>query len=167
MVALVSSTIAEPPSYSYGPPSISPGYSYEPHQAGTEYIEQHVGHQTSEGLNLDSNLLHKIEQILIQQENSGKGAINGPSVAYGVPQDTYGPPIHWKPSTNVVGIYFDHLRQSIPVAQYLGIDKIISTGYASKPTSTYGVPSVSQGWTLTVPKPPAPSSKYGPPSSRW
>lgn len=134
VAALITSSLAEPPalSHSYGLPEISSGYSYEPssHSSShasshshTDYEEQHVGHQTSEGLHLDQHLLHKIEGVLVQHENSNKH-ISAPSHSYGAPQSAYGVPSyhqHWQPS--VVGIDFGHLRQSIPVAEYLGRER--------------------------------------------
>src|SRR5690349_16979778 len=133
-ICITCSWAEPPPSSSYGLPEISSGYSYHtasaPHQSShsshnTNYVEQHAGHQTSEGLHLDQNLLHKIEQVLVQHENSGSNSgsfqISAPSAVYGTPQSSYGPPTHsWSHgSSKVVGIDFDHLRQSHQVAQYV------------------------------------------------
>lgn len=69
----VSLTLAEPPSSylppipsgSYGAPSgglLSSGH-------GSGYQAVGSGYQESEGANLDPSLLHKIEEILLDQEN--------------------------------------------------------------------------------------------------
>lgn len=178
-VTLLTSSLAEPPalSHSYGVPEISSGYSYEPtvsHAVGTDYIEQHVGHQTSEGIHLDSNLLHKIENVLVHHENSGSKIVSVPSSGYGVPQSSYGLPSHWHQSARVVGIDFGHLRQSIPVAQYLGQDRYAqhynagwssantgyetsynteNSGWSSAGNSDYILPSKPTAWVQ--PKPSA------------
>lgn len=167
--ACFSRSFAEPPalSQSYGLPEISSGYSYQqasaPHSSHTEYVEQHVGHQTSEGLHLDPNLLHKIEGVLVQHENSGSNSggylVSTPSVSYGAPQLSYGPPSHWSGSSRVVGIDFGHLRQSHQVAQYIAKDRYASShsgssnsGWASAnsgwsaESSGWAAPSKSQGW---------------------
>lgn len=200
-MAFLTTSLAEPPSHSYGAPAVSSGYSYEPHvSAGTDYVEQHVGHQPSEGLNLDPHLLHKIEQILIQHENSGSNRIisipsishsyGPPSHSYGPPSHSYGPPSHWSASSRVVGIDFGHLRQSIPVAQYVGKERYapsyhqsshavssgwnaghsaaISSGWSSGASSEWIQPRApviiasAPAWSLAAPKP---SSSYGLP--RW
>lgn len=150
LAALVTCSLAEPPalSQSYGLPEVSTGYSYQPssHETshGTDYVEQHVGHQTSEGLHLDQNLLHKIEHVLVHHENSNPSAqiISVPSSGYGLPQSTYGPPSHhqhWSAPSKVVGIDFGHLRQSHQVAQYLGQSR-----YA--PSYHTGWSSGNSGW---------------------
>lgn len=174
--ACLTRSSAEPPalSHSYGLPDVSSGYSY--HQSAapqslsqhTEYVEQHVGHQTSEGLHLDPNLLHKIEDVLVQHENAGSHSsggylISSPSVAYGAPQLSYGPPSHWSSSpSKVVGIDFGHLRQSHQVAQYIAKDRyapshsgwsssnsgwsVGNSGWSTASSSGWAAPSKSQGW---------------------
>lgn len=151
-VALLATSLAELPaiSHSYGVPEVSSGYSYQPQSVSTEYVEQHVGHQPSEGIHLDSHLLHKIEHILVEHENSrgNNRVISAPSHSYGVPQHSYGPPSHWSPSSRVVGINFGHLVQSVPVAQYLGTDRYASsynTGYSS--SSSTGWSAGNLGWS--------------------
>lgn len=73
---LCGSAFGEPPSSLYGPPS--PPASYLPahhssdlsaarHSSGYQAIGG--GWQESEGANLDSSLLHKIEEILLDEEN--------------------------------------------------------------------------------------------------
>lgn len=141
VAALVTLCVGEPPapslsyglpslSHSYGVPEVSYEHSYAPaHTSNSHYVEQHVGHQTSEGLHLDSNLLHKIRDVLIHHENSGSKIVTAPHSAYGVPQSTYGVPSHW---SQVVGIDFGHLRQSEHIAHYKAEDR-----YA---------PSHGEGW---------------------
>jgi hypothetical protein len=156
------------PSESYGAPEISSGYAYAPQSVHTDYYEQHVGHQTSEGLNLDANLLHKIENILIQHENSGSKIVTVPSHSYGVPQSTYGVPSHsygvpaW--NSRVVGIDFDHLRQSHQVAQFLGKDRYapsyVSSGHSGY-SSGYSSGSSSSGWNTESLAWQAPSKPSG------
>lgn len=194
-MALFTCTVAEPPSY-LQIPDISPGYVHtsplprDHHSTGTEYIEVGIDHPTSEGLHLDSNLLHKIESALIQHENSGRKVIALPSPAYGVPQSSYGPPSHWSPSSKVVGIDFGHLRQSIQVAQYLGKERYAPTYDAGWSSGNSGWNADNSGWSAdnsgwntkssgwntgnsgwnsgyTISKPTAwvqPSPKYGPPA---
>lgn len=69
----VSLTLAEPPS-SYGPPP-APSSSYGAPSiglsagSGSGYHAVGGGYQESEGANLDASLLHKIEEILLDEEN--------------------------------------------------------------------------------------------------
>lgn len=157
LTTLVACGVAEPPalSQSYGLPEITSGYSYHPSSSshssasshgsalshGTDYYETHVGHQTSEGLHLDQNLLHKIEGVLVNHENANRGGYfeSAPSSGYGVPQAAYGPPSHqhWSGPSKVVGIDFDHLRQSHQVAQYHGKDRYAS-GWSTGNTGNSG-----------------------------
>lgn len=67
----VSLTLAEPPS-SYLPPIPSSSYGapsglLSGHGGGYQAVGS--GYQESEGANLDPSLLHKIEEILLDQEN--------------------------------------------------------------------------------------------------
>lgn len=105
-------------SSSYGVPLTSHESSSS---TGLDLEKQPIGYQTSEGLEIDSTLLHKIKEILLEHENSAaSSSISAPSSSYGVPQSSYGPPSHWSsPSSNVVDIHFDQWTQSIPVAQYI------------------------------------------------
>lgn len=70
----VTLTLAEPPSSSYGPPP-PPSSSYGPPGIGLStgqgsgYQAVGSGYQESEGANLDPQLLHKIEEILLDEEN--------------------------------------------------------------------------------------------------
>lgn len=157
------------PSISYGVPTSSHGWS-QPQAVHTDYWQKDVGHQTSEGLHLDSNLLHKIEDILIAHENSENSnkVYSAPSHSYGAPQATYGVP-HWSSapshhgwSSKVVGIDFGHLRQSIQVAQLLGKDRYApahvssSHGSSSNSHSSSGWNVETTGWKL-----PSVSSSHG------
>lgn len=152
----IGSVNAEPPKFHYGLPEISSEYIQAPsfaHGSGnTEYIEQHVGHQTSEGIHIDPHLLHKIERVLVQHENAGASSLNvhSPQVTYGVPQSTYGVPSHWSLS-KVVGINFDHAHQSNQIAQYLGKARY-ATGWTTPVSFGWSSPQgklVSQsGWSF-------------------
>lgn len=70
----VSLTLAEPPSSSYGPPP-APSSSYGAPNIGLStgqgggYHAVGSGYQESEGASLDPQLLHKIEEILLDEEN--------------------------------------------------------------------------------------------------
>lgn len=69
----VSLTLAEPPSSSYGPPAPSSSYGAPSiglsSGQGSGYHAVGSGYQESEGANLDPQLLHKIEEILLDEEN--------------------------------------------------------------------------------------------------
>lgn len=198
-MALVASAAAEPPSSSYGLPSVQSGYNYQPQGynyqplqlVGTDYHQVNTGHQSNEGLRVDHNLLHKIEQILIQEENrNNRGGLSGISTGYGVPQSQYGPPSHWVQQSKVVGIDFGHNHQSHLVAQYLGNDRYASghgtgqgwnkgnsgwqsgnsgwqsqnSGWQSGITTSYVVPSKPVvGWS----EPSRPTGWVSPPSGRY
>jgi hypothetical protein len=171
-LALASSTLAEPPSPSYGLPSISStyglpeistgynykpqvistGYDYKPSIVSTEYIQKDPGRIPSEGYNLDPQLLNKIRHILIDHENSGSiKIVSKPSSSYGVPQSTYGPPQGWTQSSRVVGLDFGHLSQSIPVAYYVGTDRYASnhggSGWSAGNSGWSSGNIVSSGWS--------------------
>lgn len=139
-------TVAVAPSTGWDLSGVSSGYSYDPLSADTHYVSRPVGHIPNEGLHIDHKLLETIKQILISHENAGGSKIST------YPSDSYGPP-EWKgwKSNKVWGIDFEHARQSIPVAYYLGKTSYAPahkgwtlskpTGWVSKPTTTYGVPS--------------------------
>lgn len=148
---------------------------------GGGYHAVSSGYQTSEGLHVDPALLHKVKQILLDQENIHGGGGHGghhddafrvasssyrvPSSSYGVPSTSYGVPGY---STRVVGIELGGIRQGLQVAQYHQESPIYSSGYSlghgggsryspsfiSAPSGSYGVPSGSYG---------VPSGSYGPP----
>lgn len=88
--------------------------------------------------------MHKIEEILLQQEqlNSNRGhggsfggghghgisqSYGAPSASYGVPSSSYGVPSFG--GGRVVGIELGHVRQGIQVAQFLNQQG--GGGYAS------------------------------------
>lgn len=120
----ISSGYETSPSISYGVPEISgfetsSGISsgYET-SSGSSYISHPVGHQPSEGLHLDPNLLETIKRVLIAHENTAASAttVYNPSSQYGAPSHHH----HHHPwSSQVSDINFGHLTQSIPVAYYL------------------------------------------------
>lgn len=123
----VTLTLAEPPSSSYGPPP-PPSSSYGAPSVGLSagqgsgYQAVGSGYQESEGANLDPQLLHKIEEILLDEENQKSsrtssihlnenddhdhsittklnsfvenlGGFSGSlSSSYGPPSSSYGPP---------------------------------------------------------------------------
>lgn len=148
---------------------------------GGGYQQVSVGHQSNEGAHVDQELLHKIKEILLQQENLGGGGGHGGysgghsgghgiSSSYGPPQisSSYGPPGHG--SSRVVGIDFGHVVQGHQVAQYLKHEASAGHGYA--PSSSYGAPSFSSPsssygapiQSFSAPSFSAPSSSYGAPS---
>lgn len=155
---VLSTSFAEPPSLTYGAPSVgwesvSSGYSYEPSVATTHYEQRPVGHISSEGAHIDSQLLETVKRVILQHEQSSGssgGYIPRPSSSYGPPKSTYGPPAWqsagWAPK--VTNLWFDHPIQSHPAAYYVG-----KTSYATahkgwqpshtivvEPQHTYGVP---------------------------
>ena len=156
-LALVACASAEPPSgYNYNRPSggISGGFSGL--SGGGSYHAVSSGYQTSEGQNVDPQLLEQIRQILLKEEassSSGSIGVSGPSSSYGVPSSSYGVPSssYGVPSGGrVVGINLEGVRQAIQVAQYEQSGGS-SGGYPSGPSSSYGAPA----------RPP--SSSYGAP----
>lgn len=168
--ACVSCSLAELPA-NYGLPDASTGYSYHhqaeiPQSSHSEYIEQHVGHQTSEGLNLDPNLLHKIKEILVQHENSGSNSgsylVSNPSD--GAPQLSYGPPSHWSSgsSSRVIGIEIapDAVRQSHQVAQYISKDRY-APSHSGWSSSNSGYSVGNSGWSVGGSSLPVPAKSQG------
>lgn len=91
-------------------------------------------------------MLHKIKDILIQQENLSGG---GNNFGHGL-STSYGPPSH--SLAHVVGIDFAHVEQGRQVAQYLKHDS--SSSFI--PSRSYGAPSYK-------PFVSRPSSSYGAP----
>lgn len=155
-MALVVS--AEPPSgYSYSRPSgggISFGTSgggFGIGGGGGGYTAVSSGYQTSEGQNVDPQLLEQVKQILLKEEQSSGGGHGGgggggyPSSTYGVPSSSYGVPSY---QTRVVGIDLDGIRQAIQVAQYHQVTQGQvggGGGYPSGPSGSYGVPKAPSG----------------------
>lgn len=153
----VSLACAEPPVSSYLPPSIGHGRhgGHVGHGgdgisfgSGSGFTAVNSGYQESEGANIDPQLLHKIEEILVDQENQasshGSGfGLSAPSSSYGAPSNSYlppsqsyGPPSH-RSGSRVIGVQLGHVQQGIQVAQF--------HQQASAPSSSYHVPSGSYG----------------------
>lgn len=167
-LALVACVHAEPPSgYNYNRPS---GGGYSGGQSGGisgggAYQAVSSGYQTSEGQNVDAQLLEQVRQILLKEEASsgsgsgfggGQGGGHGggaPSSSYGAPSSSYGAPStsYGVPSARVVGLQLEGVRQAIQVAQYEQTSSGSSGGYPSGPSSSYGAPAQ------------APSGSYGAP----
>lgn len=152
---------AEPPSgYNYNRPSggssggFSGGFSGGL-SGGGGYRAVSSGYQTSEGQNVDAQLLEQIRQILLKEESSssssfsgsGSGYSSGPSSSYGAPSSSYGVPSSSYGVPNgggrVVGINLEGVRQAIQVAQYE--QTASGGGYPSGPSNSYGTPSSSYG----------------------
>ncbi|XP_023945609.1 pro-resilin [Bicyclus anynana] len=164
-LALVACASAEPPSgYSYSRPSGGHGGggfggAIGGLLGGGALRAVSSGYQTSEGQQVDGQLLEQIRQILLKEEaSSGSGFGGGhggghgaPSSSYGAPSSSYGVPStsYGVPSGGrVVGISLEAIRQAIQVAQYEQSGGV-SGGYPSGPSSSYGAP--------------APSGSYGAP----
>ncbi|CAO1423134.1 unnamed protein product [Diamesa tonsa] len=183
-VTLAVGAFAEPPSgYAYKRPSS--GYSSGGHGGyssggGSGYQAVSGGYQTSEGQYVDPQLLHKIEEILLQQEqlNGNRGGHGGsfggghghgisqsygaPSSSYGVPSSSYGVPSY--NGGRVVGIELGNVRQGIQVAQFLnqqsgGHGGFSSGGHGGSISQSYSLPSISSSYGA----PSRPQSTYGVP----
>lgn len=82
-----------PPSSSYGTPSFGGGGgSLLSSGSGGGYSAVNSGYQESEGTFLDPHLLHKIEEILLDQENQASAHGGHGHGGLSVPQSSYGPP---------------------------------------------------------------------------
>jgi hypothetical protein len=163
---ILSTAFAEPPpSISYGVPSYelasssssgsSAGYSYESNSGNhiteeLQYINHPVGHQPNEGIHIDERLLNTVKQVLLAHESSQGSAVtthNRPSSSYGVPSSSYGvPSSHGWQSNKVSDIIFGDLKQSIPVAYYIGLQKFTSHNNNNnhgwqRPSISYGPPA--------------------------
>ncbi|XP_053948281.1 keratin, type II cytoskeletal 1 [Anastrepha obliqua] len=119
------------------------------------------GFQTSEGQNVDPQLLEQVRQILLNEESkasSGGGGGGGgggyPSGSYGPPSGSYGPPSssYGAPGGGgggrVVGIDLEGVRQAIQVAQFAQQSTQAGGnfgGYPSAPSGSYGAPSRPSG----------------------
>ncbi|XP_073960048.1 uncharacterized protein [Choristoneura fumiferana] len=170
-LALVACAGAEAPGgYNYNRPSggggggFSGGFSGGLSGGGGGYRAVSSGFQTSEGQNVDQQLLEQVRQILLKEESSassGSGSGGGysggaPSSSYGAPSSSYGAPSssYGAPSYSggrVVGINLEGVRQAIQVAQFEQSSGSSSGGYPSGPSSSYGAPAR------------APSGSYGAP----
>ncbi|KAH9638047.1 hypothetical protein HF086_014908 [Spodoptera exigua] len=152
-LALVACASAEAPSgYNYNRPS-GGGASFHGGAGGGSggYQAVSTGYQTSEGQNVDPQLLEQIRSILLKEEaSSGSGGRGGhggaPSSSYGVPSSSYGAPStsYGVPSARVVGVVLEGVRQGIQVAQYEQQSYSSSSssgGYpAAVPSGSYGAP---------------------------
>lgn len=116
---------------------------------GGPYRPVSSGYSTSEGQNVDPQLLEQIRNILLKEEASsgggGHGGIGGGiSSSYGAPSSSYGPPStsYGVPSARVVGIVLDGVRQAIQVAQYEQSSGSSGGGYPASgvPSGSYGAP---------------------------
>lgn len=124
-----------PPSSSYGTPSFggggSGGGSLLTSGSGGGYTAINSGYQESEGSFLDQGLLHKIEEILLDQENQASshgghghgghshGGHSGPQSSYGPPSSGYLPPSssYGVPSASaprVVGVHLGNFQRFFP-----------------------------------------------------
>lgn len=171
-LALVASVHCEAPGgYNYNRPSSggsSGGFSGGLSGGGGGYQAVSSGYQTSEGQNVDAQLLEQVRQILLKEEaSSGSGfggghggghggGSGGISSSYGAPSSSYGAPSssYGVPSARVVGLQLEGVRQAIQVAQYQQTSQSAG-GYPSGPSSSYGAPVR------------APSSSYGAPGGGY
>ncbi|XP_047996214.1 pro-resilin [Leguminivora glycinivorella] len=164
-LALVAAARAEAPGgYNYNRPSGGSGFGggfSGGLSGGGGYHAVSSGYQTSEGQNVDQQLLEQVRQILLKEESSASssggfgGGFGGsaPSSSYGAPSSSYGAPspVYGAPSGGrVVGINLEGVRQAIQVAQFEQSGGS-SGGYPSGPSSSYGAPAR------------APSGSYGAP----
>lgn len=123
----VTLTLAEPPSSSYGPPP-PPSSSYGAPNiglsagVGSGYQAVGSGYQESEGANLDPQLLHKIEEILLDEENQKSSRTSS---------------IHWFLFGNAV------CEQSIITKLNYFVENL--GGFSGSLSSSYGPPSSSYG----------------------
>lgn len=147
-LALVACVSAEAPlGYNYNRPS--GGHSGGISGGGGGYRAVSSGYQTSEGQNVDAQLLEQIRQILLKEEASSGSGASAPSSSYGAPSSSYGPPSssYGVPSHGgrVVGINLEGVRQAIQVAQYEQSGGYSGGGYPSGPSSSYGAPAIPSG----------------------
>lgn len=152
VLVVLSFVVAEPPSPVYGVPAY-----VAPSGLSQGYFPTSAGHQSTEGLDLDPHLLHKIKEILIAHEEHEPSRTYLPAV-YGAPHHGY---------NRVVGIDFQGIRPGLQVAHYH------QTGYEASahhhhhhyaPSHGYLPPSneylpPSPGYL----PPPIPLTHYGPP----
>ncbi|XP_035447543.2 pro-resilin [Spodoptera frugiperda] len=153
-LALVACASAEAPSgYNYNRPSGGGGGGFHGGIGGGSgggYQAVSTGYQTSEGQNVDPQLLEQIRSILLKEEASsgsggGHGGHGAPSSSYGVPSSSYGAPStsYGVPSARVVGVVLEGVRQGIQVAQYEQQSYSSSSGGgypAAIPSGSYGAP---------------------------
>ncbi|XP_049871747.1 pro-resilin [Pectinophora gossypiella] len=161
-LALVACANGEAPGgYNYNRPSsggFSGGFSGGLSSGGGGYRAVSSGYQTSEGQNVDAQLLEQVRQILLKEEASSSSGSGGgypaaaPSSSYGAPSSSYGAPStsYGVPGghSRVVGINLEGVRQAIQVAQFEQSSS--SGGYPSgggggypaarQPSGSYGAP---------------------------
>lgn len=170
-LALVACAHGEAPGgYNYNRPSGGGGggggFSGGLSSGGGGYRAVSSGFQTSEGQNVDAQLLEQVRQILLKEESSSSSGFGGssggysggaPSSSYGAPSSSYGAPpsssygVPSGGSSRVVGINLEGVRQAIQVAQFEQSSGSSGGGYPSGPSSSYGAPAR------------APSGSYGAP----
>lgn len=164
VVALATLTVAEPPSgYNYprGGGGFSGGGGFGGGGfsgggglgggGGGGYQAVSGGFQTSEGQNVDPQLLEQVRQILLNEESKsggggggGGGGFSGaPSGSYGAPSPQYGAPSF--SGGRVVGIDLEGVRQAIQVAQFAQQSSVAGGGFAGYPSSQQSRPSGSYG----------------------
>ena len=153
--------------YSYNRPS-SGGFSSGGFSSGSGggYRAVASGYTTSEGQNIDQQLLEQIRQIVLREESKssslggGFSSGGGLSSSYGVPQQSYGAPSY--SGGQVSDVNFEGVRQALQVAQF----EQSSGGYSGgAPSQSYGAPSQSYG--APSQSYAAPSQSYGAPSSSY
>ncbi|KAJ8718702.1 hypothetical protein PYW08_002939 [Mythimna loreyi] len=151
-LALVACATAEAPGgYNYNRPSGGGGgggFHGGSGGGGGGYQAVSTGYQTSEGQNVDPQLLEQIRGILLKEEansgggGGGRGHGGAPSSSYGAPSSSYGAPStsYGVPSARVVGVVLEGVRQAIQVAQYEQ-QSSSGGGYpAAIPSGSYGAP---------------------------
>lgn len=132
-IAMAVAVVAEPPSgYSYSRPSgggggFSGGFSGGLSGGGGGYTAVSSGYSTSEGQNVDPQLLEQVRQILLKEEQSSSASsfssggglsssYGAPSSQYGAPSSSYGAPSY--SSGRVVGIDLEGIKQAIQVVYF-------------------------------------------------
>lgn len=167
--------MAEPPSpYSYNRPSsglIGGGSSLGLSSGSFGGLQAlSSGPQTTEGLNVDPQLLEQVRQILLREESQSGSASRGsfggsfggsapsgsygpPSQSYGAPSQSYGPPSQsYGPPAAQIRVTGIELENTIPAIQ------VAAFSQQQQAQQSYQAPSGSYG-----PPPSAPSGSYGPP----
>lgn len=143
---------AEPPSpYSYNRPSS--GISGLGLGAGS-LQPLNSGPQTTEGLNVDPQLLEQVRQILLREESQSGGGSHGgsigvpsgsygpPSGSYGPPSQSYGPPSQsYGPPSAQVRVTGIELENTIPAIQVAAF----SQQQQGAPSGSYGPPQAPSG----------------------
>lgn len=177
MLALAAvAVVAEPPSpYSYNRPSSGGGGFAGGFSSGGGFpggfssgggLQQiSGGPQTTEGLNVDPQLLEQVRQILLREETQSRSVLSGgngggfsggngggfsggfgggaPSGSYGPPPQSYGPPSQsYGPPQVQSRITNIELENTIPAIQVAAFSQ---QSQASVPSGSYGAPSSPSG----------------------